>query len=193
MDESSLSETSGLPSWDRLRIKAFRDAQTRVSEMERALEERTNEETELTTRANEYSIDSTLLAQADEIEQLLALTGNYASQARDLPRVRIKSAGMGKSSPASPAGWGSRTRIACPPCSRRTAWSHGFENSPRPAASSFRISKKKVEPSRAYKRNWTSLNQSKSRKTHKPTPLSIAKHLRHIRPTFSRLPETPAP
>lgn len=96
MDESSLSETSGLPSWDRLRIKAFRDAQTRVSEMERALEERTNEETELTTRANEYSIDLTLLAHADEIEQLLALTGNYASQVRDLPRVRDEFRGYGQ-------------------------------------------------------------------------------------------------
>ena len=96
LDERSLGETSELPLWDRARIKAFRDAQAKVSEMERSLEERTNEETELTTRANEYSIDLTLIAQADEIEQLFALTGNYASQARDLPRVRDELRGYGQ-------------------------------------------------------------------------------------------------
>ena len=96
MDESSLSEMLGLPPWDRTRIKAFRDAQAKVSEMERTLEERTNEENELTTKSNEYSIDSTLLAQADEIEQLFGLTGNYASQSKDLPRVRDEFRGYGQ-------------------------------------------------------------------------------------------------
>jgi len=96
LDVSSLDEMSELPSWDRLRIQAFRDAQTKVSEMERALEERTNEEIELTTRGNEYSIDSGLLVHADEIEQLFGLTGNYASQTRDLPRVRDEFRGYGQ-------------------------------------------------------------------------------------------------
>jgi uncharacterized protein YhaN len=96
LDENSLDELSELPSWDRVRIKAFRDAQAKVSEMERSLEERTNEETELTAKSNEYSIDSNLLAQTDEIEQLFALTGNYASQARDLPRVRDELRGYGQ-------------------------------------------------------------------------------------------------
>ena len=88
IDESSLSATADLPSWDRTRIKGFRDAEARVIEMERALEDRTNEEAELTQAGTEYSVDSTLLAQADEIELLFGLTGNYASQVRDLPRVR---------------------------------------------------------------------------------------------------------
>jgi uncharacterized protein YhaN len=96
MDESSLNATADLPSWDRTRIKGFRDAQARVIEMERALEERRNEETELTRRGTEYLVDSTLLAQADEIELLFGLTGNYASQVKDLPRVRGEFRGYGQ-------------------------------------------------------------------------------------------------
>ena len=88
IDESSLHATADLPSWDRTRIKNFRDAEARVIETERALDERTNEEIELTKRGTEYSIDAMLLAQADEIELLFGLTGNYASQVKDLPRVR---------------------------------------------------------------------------------------------------------
>jgi uncharacterized protein YhaN len=95
-DENALSATSGLPSWDRTRIKAFRDAQTKVTEMERTLEERSKEERELTTEHDKVSIDSTLLAQADEIEQLFGQTGNYASQVRDLPRVRDEFRGYGQ-------------------------------------------------------------------------------------------------
>ena len=96
IDESSLSATADLPSWDRTRIKGFRDAEARVIEMERSLDERTNEEAELTKSGAEYSIDSTLLAQADEIELLFGLTGNYASQVRDLPRVRGEFRGYGQ-------------------------------------------------------------------------------------------------
>jgi predicted nucleic acid-binding Zn-ribbon protein len=64
--------------------------------MERALDERANEEAELTKRGGEYSIDAMLLAQADEIELLFGLTGNYASQLKDLPRVRGEFRGYGQ-------------------------------------------------------------------------------------------------